>query len=389
MKVLFVINSYFTKGNGLCASARRTVKKLKDAGVHVRVLSTFNHDSHGEQPHYMLSEYHLPIFDSVVTKQGYMFAKKDKATIKRAVEWADVIHLEEPFGLQMYVAKLAKKLNKPCTSTYHLHPENLFASVYLSRSKFINGFTMWMWKRMVFNKCQIVQCPTQNVKERLQHAKYKAQLRVISNGLVMEDLMHLDPNRVVEKSPDEPKYTVITIGRFSVEKDIKTLLTAMKYSKHANDIQLIIAGRGPKEKSLKKRAQKLMKAGYIKNEPQFGFYPLNELQDIAAKADLYVHCAFIEVEGLSCMEAIQIGLVPIIADGKYTATSQFALDKMSIFKGRDPKDLAEKIDYWLDNDELRNKERKKYIGLGKEYAIESSITELISMFEDAIEMKKI
>ena len=389
MKVLFVINSYYTKGNGLCASARRTVKKLREAGLHVRVLSTFNHDSHGEQPHYMLSEYHLPIFDSVVTKQGYMFAKKDKQTIKRAVEWADVIHLEEPFGLQMYVAKLAKKLNKPCTSTYHLHPENLFASVYLSRSKFINGFTMWMWKRMVFNKCQIVQCPTQNVKERLAHAKYRAQLRVISNGLVMEDLMHLDPNRVVEKGLNEPKYTVITIGRFSVEKDIKTLIKSMKYSKHADDIQLIIAGRGPKEKSLKKLAKRMMDEGYIKNEPQFGFYPLNELQDIAAKADLYVHCAFIEVEGLSCMEAIQIGLVPIIADGKYTATSQFALDKMSIFKGRDPKDLAEKIDYWLDNDEHRNKERTKYIGLGKEYAIESSITELIQMFEDAIEMKKI
>jgi hypothetical protein len=39
--------------------------------------------------------------------------------------------------------------------------------------------------------------------------------------------------------------------------------------------------------------------------------------------------------------------------------------------------------------EKLKEECKKYIGLGKEYAIESSITELISMFQDAIEMKKI
>ena len=39
MKILFVINNYYITGNGLSASARRTVIALKDAGQDVRILS--------------------------------------------------------------------------------------------------------------------------------------------------------------------------------------------------------------------------------------------------------------------------------------------------------------------------------------------------------------
>ena len=47
MKILFVVNNYFATGNGLSASARRTVQALKDAGQDVRVLSGPNPDAAG------------------------------------------------------------------------------------------------------------------------------------------------------------------------------------------------------------------------------------------------------------------------------------------------------------------------------------------------------
>ena len=94
MKILFVINNFHTKGNGLCASARRTVHFLKEAGQDVKVLSGRNSDPDGEQPEFCLEQYHLPIFDPLVTAQGYVFAKTDKKIIEEAVRWADVIHIE-------------------------------------------------------------------------------------------------------------------------------------------------------------------------------------------------------------------------------------------------------------------------------------------------------
>ena len=384
MKVLFVINGYYTKGNGLSGSARRTVKKLKEAGIDVKVLSVRNSDPNGPQPDFVLNDFHIPLFDTLVKKQGYEFSKTDKSVIREAISWADVVHLEEPFFLQYEACKIAKELNKPLTGTYHLHPENLFASVGLDRVHFFNKRTMIIWRDYVFNNCKILQCPTENVKGRLLRYKFKPELRVISNGLVMEDLLTKTDEDIKDTNINDAKYRIITIGRFSAEKDLTTLLKAMKYCRHSQDIRLIFAGRGPKKNKLERMANRLVKRGILKYPPIFGFYTLKELQKLSCSVDLYIHCAYIEVEGLSCMEAIQVGIVPIIAKGRYTATSQFALTDMSTYLSKDPKDLADKIDYWLDHDELRKEEAKKYIGLGNKYNIDYSIQQTIKMFEDAL-----
>ena len=384
MKVLFVVNNFYAKGNGLSFSAQRTVKKLKEAGIEIKILSGANPDKNGPEPEFLLKDYVVPVFDKIVKRQGYSFSAAETDIITKAVEWADVVHIEEPFPLQAKTCKIAEKLGKPLTGTYHLHPENLYASIKMDKSHILNDTTMWWWKNKVFNKCKIVQVPTENAKVRLIKNKFKPELRVISNGLILEDLARKGDITPVKLS--DAKYTVITIGRFSVEKNTKTLLNAMKYCKHAKDIQLVFAGRGPYEKPLKKHAAKLEKKGYFGYPPIFSFYPLDELQKITAGADIYIHCAFIEVEGLSCMEAIQMGIVPVIAKGKYTATSQFALSEQSVFHEKDPKDLAAKIDYWLEDDKRRKAEAEKYIELGKKYNIDYSIKEIIKMFEDA--MKK-
>ena len=243
---------------------------------------------------------------------------------------------------------------------------------------------MIIWRDYVFNNCKILQCPTENVKGRLLRYRFKPELRVISNGLVMEDLLTKTDEDVKDININDAKYRIITIGRFSAEKDLTTLLKAMKYCRHSQDIRLIFAGRGPKKNKLERMANRLVKRGILKYPPIFGFYTLKELQKLSCSVDLYIHCAYIEVEGLSCMEAIQVGIVPIIAKGRYTATSQFALTDMSTYLSKDPKDLADKIDYWLDHDELRKEEAKKYIGLGNKYNIDYSIQQTIKMFEDAL-----
>lgn len=384
MKILFVINNFYTKGNGLAGSARRTVKKLREAGAEVKILSAPNPDPDGPQPEFRLKDFTIPFFDPLVKKQGYSFSNVDKAVITEAVEWADVIHLEEPFNLQIETAHIAEKHGKPLTATYHLHPENLYASAGLDKSRYFVDATMAVWREAVFNKCQIIQCPTENVRERLTKWKFKPELRVISNGLVVEDLIKKDET-VKPLRYSDAKYVVITIGRLSTEKDIKTLIDSLKYSKFNNDIQLVIAGRGPKERALKGRAYKMYLDNKIKYPPMFGFFTLEELQRIAVSADLYVHCAYIEVEGLSCMEAIQTGLVPVIAEGKLTATSQFALDRKSIYKAQSPRDLAVKMDYWLEHEEERKAEAEKYLGIAEKYDIKYSVQALLQMFADAIE----
>lgn len=147
------------------------------------------------------------------------------------------------------------------------------------------------------------------------------------------------------------------------------------------------AGQGPTEKALKRRGRKLVEEGILTYTPEFGFYQRDELRRLMADADLCVHCATTEVEGLSVMEALQQGAVPVIATSKYSATAQFALDDRSTFPGKDPKALAQRIDYWLSHPEDRWKMGKKYVESMKPYDIAASVQALIRMFEEVAKVR--
>ena len=79
-------------------------------------------------------------------------------------------------------------------------------------------------------------------------------------------------------------------------------------------------------------------------------------------ADLYVHPSEIEIEAISCLEAIKCGKVPVIANSPSCATKAFALDDRSLFRVNDARNLSDKIDYWFDHpEELTKRKMGKYI----------------------------
>ena len=184
MKILFILNNFYATGNGLSASARRTVAALRAAGQEVRIVSGPNEDLNGPKPDYELKWFNIPIFQPLVEAHGYHFASTDPKIIKEAIRWADVVHMEEPFVLQARACRMAKKLGKPVTGTYHLHPENIFFSLCLGWSKVLNTLLLNAWRDLVFNHCSHLQCPTQNVYDRLVRHNFKSKLHVISNGLI-------------------------------------------------------------------------------------------------------------------------------------------------------------------------------------------------------------
>lgn len=385
MKVLFVCNSFYLRGNGLAASARTTSRFLKEAGLDVKVLSMANLDPDGPQPDFVLKKFHFPVFQKLIESEGYCFAQKDDEVIRKAIEWADVIHLEEPFSLEHRVAVLAKEMGVPCVGTYHLHPENIFYTIGWGTWRLPNQIMLNYFKNKIYNYCTDVQCPTENVMERLRKNDFKARLHLIPNGAVLEEGLR---ERQEIQHPDTDPYLVVCIGRLSREKDQMTLLRAMKYSKYKDDIQLFIAGQGPMELNIKSRALLMHKRGDFRLKPQFGFLTKDQLEDLNKRAYLYIHCAVVEVEGLSCIESLQEGAVPIIAQGKLTATPQFALHPKSLFPARNAKELARRIDWWIEHPEFRAEMSKKYAESIFKYDISYSIQKLIKMYEKAIKKYK-
>ena len=86
---------------------------------------------------------------------------------------------------------------------------------------------------------------------------------------------------------------------------------------------------------------------------------------------------------IGCIEAFATGLVPVIADSANSATPQFALDKRSLFKAGNPKDLARAIDYWLDHPDERRDMEQRYREAGRKY----SLTEAVAKFEKMLKQE--
>lgn len=376
LKILFVINDLYTRGNGLAASARRTIALLREHGHHVRVLSALPRDGDDcgvGMPEYVLPPLRIPLVDPLIASQGYAFARAKRREIERALAWADVVHLEEPFMLQAVVARRARARGVPALATYHIHPENLTASVYLDRCALLNRVILELWKRAIFNRSDLVQCPSRSVYERVLKLCVRAPLLLLSNGVPLGEEMSGGGHEVGESSV----VRILVVGRFSREKDQATILRALRHSAHARSIQLTFAGRGPTEHSLRASARRLLRRGVIAHPVRLAFMSADELAREASSCDLYVHAARIEVEGLSALEVLRHGVVPIIARGPLTATSQFALSEDSVFEAGDARALARAIDVWIDRGPVgRQREARRYRCVGERYDIRACVARL-------------
>ena len=378
MKVLIVSNNAYIKGNGVCTAIVALRSRLINQGIDVRILACENPDKQGPQPEYPQGHFVFPIFEPIIRKSGFRYSKIDKRSIREAITWADVVHLMEGFPIEAAAAKIAKELGKPCVGTFHTFTQNITANLGFTRSTFINKLVDKWWSSSVYNHCKCVQCPTQTVKEYLEANGYTSELRVITNGIDIEATPR------VEGVPSTNPYRILCVGRLANEKDQITLIKAMRHSKYAKNIELIFAGNGPKADAIKRAAHKLFKDGIVKYKPTFGFYTHEHLREIAASSWLYIHCAKIEVEGLSCLEMIHQGLVPVIAKGGLSATSQFALDEHSVFPVSDYKALAERIDWWIEHPVYHQKMSQVYAESTQRYSAEESTRNIIEMYESAL-----
>ena len=389
MRILFVVNSYFSQGNGLDESARRTVEALRAAGQEVRVLSGKNFDNpDGPQPEYPMEKFHFPLMQPILDSFGYAYADWHGSMVEEAVRWADVIHLEETFFLHNAAMKIALKLGKPITGTYHVHPENIvYNCLGFVGGNLVCKILFNHWCRKFYDNYTYLQCPTDNVRERLERHHVKAKCFTLSNGVIPDQCIrpmvpptnYLDENRPLD---------LIYIGRTAIEKDQPTLFKAIRMSKYAKRIRLHIAGRGPKLAAYTKMANLLYEEGIVAYQPTVGFYDRDQLRQLAAKADLAVHCALVEVEGMSITEAMQQAVVPVIATARYSGTATYALDERSTYPAGDAKALAERIDYWFDHPQERWEMGFEYAKSMEKYDIHKCAQALIDMFQKAIQENK-
>ena len=256
-------------------------------------------------------------------------------------------------------------------------PENVSSHFFLQKSRPVNDYIYKNFLNGFYKYSQYIHCPTLFIAKQLRDHGYTQDLRVISNGV--------DPAFTPEKKqkPEQyaDKFCILSTGRLVKEKCQSELLKAAALSRHADKIQIFLAGDGPQKKKLQKLGQEL------KNPPVIAFHSKEDLVGIIQYCDLYVHCAYAEIESIACVEAITCGLVPVIADSKMSAAKNFAQNESDLYRAGDPADLAAKIDYMIEHPEVREQQREQYVKYAERFRIEKCIDKMEEMFSDAVDGK--
>lgn len=369
MRILFVIDTFYTSSNGTSISAQRYCSELRKRGHEVRLMC-------GDQPHteeekqitsgdYCTGIFHFPIFQPLCEKNGFLYAKWPQEMIEEACNWAEIVHVFTPFFLSNAAIKYCKSIGKPVTAAFHIQPENITSNLGVAWFEPFNKMIYRIFAHTTYNKVRHVHTPSQLIANELRKHGYTAKIHAISNG-IHEEFIKGDRLEVKGERVDD-KYHILMIGRYSREKRQDVIIKAMRYSKYADRIQLVFAGKGPQYAYLKRLGDQLSV------KPDFVYLNRQQLIDELMRTDLYVHASDMESEAISCIEAFATGLVPVIANSKKSATPQFALDERSLFKAGDPKDLARAIDYWLDHTKERKLMEKKYATEARKYSLSNSI----------------
>lgn len=377
MKIAVICDVLGQENNGTTIAAMNLIRALQRKGHEVRVVCP-DETRAGQPGFYIVPKFNFGVFNRYVEKNGVAPARLDMPVLESAVRDVDVIHVMLPFSLGKAAARYAQAHGIPLTAGFHCQAENLTNHLLLKDFGLGNRLTYQVLYRRLYRYCDCIHYPTQFICDTFEAVVGPTPHRVISNG-VGRSFHPVEAQRPPELAG---KYVVLFTGRYSREKSHHVLIDAVAQSRHRDQIQLIFAGTGPQRDNLVKRAKK---RGIPM--PIMKFFSREELVQVVCCADLYVHPAEIEIEAISCLEAIACGRVPLIADSPRSATRYFALTDQNLFHYNDPSDLAAKLDWWLEHPEQRAACSQQYLGYAHQFDFETCMDRMEQMLLDAVEEK--
>ena len=354
LKIVYVLDSAGTARAGGLVSGDRIISGLRER--HDVISVGLNGDV-------TLPQLEMPVAKDLVEGNSFAFAKPDAQKLREVIATADVVHIQLPFFLGHMALELAKELGVPVVTAHHVQPENLFASMGLRWPRLARALGTRrgvrrlnrLMVKLFHSRADLVICPSQLARAELLDVGLTTPITIISNGAPEK----FEP---VEHRPPHP-FTVLSVGRFVPEKRHDVIIQAVRQSKHAAQMRLVIAGKGPLEEKLKSLAE---------NHPadvRLGFVSDDALLELYQTADVYVHASEVELEGMAAVEAMRCGCPAILADSATSATRQFALDENHLFHPGDAWELARRLDEcfekrtWLEGERQRTLESVKNLGL--------------------------
>lgn len=349
MNIVFVVDSY-NDANGGTIATKRLVSELRNRGHNITIVAAI-HEDPSDPDFYQVPGFVLPGTEASLENMKFLFGRNDRKVYEKAMKDADVVQVQFPFLMARGAVKTARRLGKPVVSAFHVQPQNIMAAMGKT-SKLLESILWFFFKYFLFNLVNTITTPSRFAAELLESRGIVADMFPISNGIPVE----YQPGNYQRPEWFGDKLVLLNIGRHAYEKRQLLLMEGVRRSKYADNIQLILAGRGERTEELKTKAKELPVTPYIE------YISFEDKLRYLNTADLFLHGSIVELESLACLEAIGCGLPCLVSDSDYSAAPQFALDNRFLFTSDDPDSLAEKLNYWYEHrEELRSESMKKKV----------------------------
>lgn len=369
MKIAIVIDTY-GEANGGTITTMRQVEELKARGHEIVIVST-GHS--GEDGFFEVPGFAPPgVKESVETMQ-FLFGRGKKSVYRKAFRGVDLVQIQFPFIMAPNAVKVARKMGIPVIGACHVQPQNIISAMG-KESALMEKILFALFNKSLYNRVTAIHCPSPFAAMMLEEHGSKAHFRVISNGI---------PRDYVPVQQERPgsfgdRFVVMNVGRHALEKRQQLLIEGVKRSRYKDNIQLLLCGRG-------EMSEELVKLGAdLPVKPVIEYVTQEDKLLYLNTADMYLHASVVELESLSCLEAIGCGLPCLIGDSPNSAAPMFAHDENFLFEMDNADDLAAKIDYWYEKREELKDMKDDTLFLAERFRFDHCIDEMEQFYKDII-----
>jgi glycosyltransferase involved in cell wall biosynthesis len=285
----------------------------------------------------------------------------------------DILHINSPCSLGYAAIKYGQKFQIPVVATYHTHFAS-YAKYY--KVKALENFS-WNYFRNLYNKCERVYVPSQPIMQELNEHGLNT-IEFLPHGV---DTNAFNPkfksDNWKKKLNLEGKITLLFAGRLVWEKDLLTLAKTYKIltTKH-NNIAFVLAGDGPIRKELEEMMPGAVFLGNLSG---------TELSTAYASSDIFVFPSTTETFGNVIVEAMASGIPPVcVREGGAYGLIEDGINGL-IAEPHNPADLADKIEFLLNQPALREKIALNAFTFSQTQSWDEIIDKLILSYNDVIQ----
>jgi 1,2-diacylglycerol 3-alpha-glucosyltransferase len=312
MRIMLVTDTFPPSVNGAAVATARLAASLADGGDDVAVVAPSPAGYAYTEAQGRVVVFRLRSIPTTYPGQPCALPmRRAAAGLLRAFE-PDLLHVQSHFVVGTVLARAARARGLAVVGTNHVVPENLLAHVpklFLRAATTRRLLTQWLWQHLVafYQALDAVTAPSRAAAALLRAYGLRLPVHVISNGV---DIARFHPAPV--RTLVEPGRAVaLYVGRLDPEKGLETVMRAMPRVLARYPVELVVCGRGPHERVLRRLCGTLGITAHVRF---IGFVADCLLPDLYRGATVFVMPSPHELQSLATLEAMASGLPVVAAD---------------------------------------------------------------------------